>query len=144
MCIRDSVIPGYVYCSLDIRSMDDAFLAEKVEELNKKAHHIAEARNLVCSWQILQSNKAVDCDATLKEALRAAIKKTDISRLLEISSGAGHDGVMIAKVAPISMLFVRCKEGISHNPLEYSDAKDIKAALAVCDHFLEELKNHGQ
>ncbi len=139
-----NVIPGFVYCSLDIRSMDDAFLAEKVEELSKKANQIAKARNLVCSWQVLQSNSAVECDAQLKDTLRAAIKKTDISRLLEIPSGAGHDGVMIAQVAPISMLFVRCRDGISHNPLEYSDAEDIKAALAVGDHFLKELKSRSK
>jgi len=136
-----NVIPGFVHCTLDIRSLDDAFLAQKVEEIAAKAQQIAKARNVKCDWQVMQSNGSVNCDTQLKEALRKGIKKAGVARLLEIPSGAGHDGVMIANVAPISMLFVRCRDGISHNPLEHSDAKDIKASLAVCDHFLEELKN---
>ena len=46
---------------------------------------------------------------------------------------------MISKVAPVSMLFIRCKEGISHNPLEFTATEDIEQALNVCENFVDEL-----
>ena len=56
-------------------------------------------------------------------------------------SGAGHDGVPIAAVSPITMLFVRCFEGISHNPLENAEMKDIAAAIEVSDNFIRSVLN---
>ena len=75
----------------------------------------------------------------LKKLLANAIKKANINNLLETTSGAGHDAVMISKVAPVSMLFIRCKEGISHNPLEFTATEDIEQALNVCENFVDEL-----
>ena len=56
---------------------------------------------------------------------------------INLVSGAGHDGVAISEVAPICMLFVRCFKGISHNPLENVEAKDIAATLKVADLFMQ-------
>lgn len=139
-----NVVCGFVYNTLDIRSMDDAFLAKRVEEAEYIAMEIAKKRDIKCEWQIMQSNASVDCDSRLKEVLRRGITNSGVQRLLEIPSGAGHDGVMISRVAPISMLFVRCKGGISHNPLEYSSPIDIMASLEVCNQFLAELKTASE
>lgn len=139
-----NVVSGFVYNTLDIRSMDDAFLSQRVEEAEKIAKSIGEKRDVQCDWQIMQSNASVDCDSRLKDVLRRGITNSGVDRLLEIPSGAGHDGVMISRVAPISMLFVRCKGGISHNPLEYSSPEDIKSSLEVCDQFLSELKTASE
>ena len=87
----------------------------------------------------MQTNPSVSCDAQLKAALSKSIKKANINSLLEIPSGAGHDAVMISKVAPVSMLFIRCKDGISHNPLEYAAPEDINEALNVCYNFIDEI-----
>lgn len=137
-----NVIPGAVYHTLDIRSMQDDFLMEMVANLEQQAQTIAEKRGLVCEWKVMQSNPSVDCDPRLSAALEKGIKKSGVRELLSIPSGAGHDGVMISKVAPISMLFVRCTDGISHNPAEYSAPEDIEAALLVSDGFLEALADN--
>ena len=134
-----NVIPGSVNCTLDIRSMNDDFLAEKVAEIADKAQAIANERNIKCNWKVMQSNASVACDEQLKSVIQKGVEQAGLGRLLEIPSGAGHDGVMISKVAPISMIFVRCTDGISHNPAEYSSPEDIKASLEVCDAFLTEL-----
>ena len=139
-----NVVSGFVYNTLDIRSMDDAFLSQRVEEAESIAKSIGEKRAVQCDWQVMQSNASVNCDSRLRAVLGRGINNSGVERLLEIPSGAGHDGVMISRVAPISMLFVRCKGGISHNPLEYSSPQDIMASLEVCDQFLTELKTASE
>ena len=56
--------------------------------------------------------------------------------VLALPSGAGHDAVALAPVMPTAMLFVRCKDGLSHHPLESVAPEDVAAALKVMDNFL--------
>ena len=56
---------------------------------------------------------------------------------LRLGSGAGHDGQAMAKLCPIGMLFVRCRGGISHNPLEYASPRDLGLAVAALIGFIE-------
>ncbi len=58
---------------------------------------------------------------------------------LSLVSGAGHDGVVLATLTPIAMLFVRCRHGLSHHPDEYASPKDLDVALRVTVDFLERL-----
>lgn len=136
-----NVIPGFVAHTLDIRSQNDAFLAERVAQLKGMAEDIAAIRNVKLEWQLMQSNASVACDAQLTDVVRKGIDNSGHGPCLEIPSGAGHDGVMISKVAPISMLFVRCTDGISHNPAEHVEKADIQASIEVCDQVLQELIN---
>jgi allantoate deiminase len=53
-----------------------------------------------------------------------------------LPSGAGHDAAQVAALAPVAMLFVRCKEGISHNPAESVENEDVGAAIGVMRGFL--------
>ena len=52
-------------------------------------------------------------------------------------SGAGHDAMVMAALAPTAMLFIRCRDGISHNPAEHVEPADADAALAVMLGFIE-------
>lgn len=54
----------------------------------------------------------------------------------KITSGAGHDALAIADVAPIGMLFVRCKDGLSHTPLEFTSPEDVAASASALLQFL--------
>ena len=54
-----------------------------------------------------------------------------------LPSGAGHDGMALVEIAPIGMLFVRCKGGISHNPLESISEADAAAGAKVLFDFIE-------
>jgi acetylornithine deacetylase/succinyl-diaminopimelate desuccinylase-like protein len=58
---------------------------------------------------------------------------------IELVSGAGHDAVPVAEVSPVAMLFVKCFKGISHNPKENVEVKDIAAAIKVSDNFIRNL-----
>ena len=63
-------------------------------------------------------------------------------KVIPLTSGAGHDAVPISEVAPVSMLFVKCFEGISHDPRENVDASDVAVALEVSDKFIRKLADH--
>ena len=75
------------------------------------------------------------CDAALNKHLQQAITDAGFEPI-ELVSGAGHDAVPMAAICPVTMLFVRCFKGISHNPLEDVELKDIEAAAEVGDKFL--------
>ena len=62
-----------------------------------------------------------------------------IYEVIKLVSGAGHDAVAVAPVAPVAMLFVRCFKGISHNPLENVELKDLAAAVQVSTAFIHSL-----
>jgi allantoate deiminase len=55
----------------------------------------------------------------------------------QLPSGAGHDAAQVAGLAPVAMLFVRCKEGISHNPAESVAQEDVGVAVEAMGRFLE-------
>jgi allantoate deiminase len=52
-------------------------------------------------------------------------------------SGAGHDAVALSALTPVAMLFVRCKDGVSHHPAESVMTDDVAAAIDVLDRFLD-------
>jgi allantoate deiminase len=79
----------------------------------------------------------------LSELLGKSIKASGLE-CLSLVSGAGHDAVPVSEIAPVCMLFVRCFKGISHNPMEDVEIKDIAAGLKVSERFLNELIQYNQ
>jgi allantoate deiminase len=135
-----NVIPGQVVHSLDLRSADGRKALNASTALRAKATAIAEERNVMLDWQLVQATEPVQCDAGLNSLLLKAINACGYAGT-QLVSGAGHDAVPASAVAPATMAFIRCYKGISHNPLENVEAADVAAALAVAERFLVELKN---
>jgi len=133
-----NVIAEKAILSLDLRSADDEALHKSCERLNKIALEICEQRGLELSWEIIQENKSVECDPQYINFLKESVESAGLP-VMELASGAGHDAVAIAEVAPVCMLFVRCQDGISHHPDEYVRLEDISSAIEACDHFFENL-----
>lgn len=133
-----NVIPGEVVCSLDLRSADESILSSSYETIKKIAEDICKKRNIVLEWNLIQQTKPVTCDVELNKLLAQSIKETGYE-LVELVSGAGHDAVPVSTVSPVAMLFVRCFKGISHNPLENVELKDLVAAIKVSDNFIQQL-----
>lgn len=133
-----NVIAGKVICSLDVRSADESILLSSIQQIKKRCEEIGAKRNVNIDWNIILQTKPVICNEQLNALLTQSITEKKYE-LVSLVSGAGHDAVPISEVAPVSMLFVRCFEGISHNPLENAEIKDIAAAIEVSDHFLNKL-----
>jgi allantoate deiminase len=135
-----NVIAGDVICSLDLRSADENVLNESYIALQNIVENVGKSRNIDVKWTLIQGSKPVLCDANLQNLLSKSIEKSGYE-VIKLVSGAGHDAVPISEVSPVSMLFVRCYKGISHNPLENMEIDDIAAAIKVSDGFLELLVN---
>ncbi|GAB2966262.1 allantoate amidohydrolase [Hymenobacter coalescens] len=130
-----NVIPGQVSCSLDVRSPHEVQLDTAYHKLREQAEALSARRGLTLAWQLVQQAAPVTCDAEMNSLLSAAIAGAG-HEVIELVSGAGHDAVPIARVAPAAMLFVRCYRGISHHPLEHVEPADLAAALRVAEQFL--------
>jgi hydantoinase/carbamoylase family amidase len=133
-----NVIPGEVNCTLDVRCADEAILSSFYSDLEQLAAEICSRRDIDLEWKPVQETNSVICDPTLNELLAKAIRQSGYE-VIELVSGAGHDAVAVAPVSPVAMLFVRCFKGISHNPLEDVELKDIAAAIEVSDNFINYL-----
>jgi allantoate deiminase len=130
-----NVIPGEVMCTLDTRSADETVLSASYNALQELAENIAGKRGITIEWKTVQQTTPVHCDGGMRSLLSKAIEEAGFE-VISLVSGAGHDAVPVSAVSPVCMLFVRCFEGISHNPLENVEANDIAAAVKVSDNFV--------
>lgn len=131
-----NVIPAEATVSLDVRHPKDPARMRALRAMLAQAKRIARRRGLRMEWRVTQDNGAVPCDGALTRGLARAIEASTGKPAKRVVSGAGHDGVVIADYCPVAMLFVRCREGLSHHPEEYASAADITAALSVLTNFL--------
>jgi allantoate deiminase len=130
-----NVVPALVTHTLDVRHQSDSVLDVASAWLEHRAGAIARARRLDFTWEILQATTARECDPPLSRRLLGVVERvTGSTRLLP--SGAGHDAGILAPMFPVAMLFVRCREGLSHHPDEFVSLEDIRAALQVTVEFL--------
>ncbi|HEY1277382.1 MAG TPA: allantoate amidohydrolase [Thermoleophilaceae bacterium] len=128
-----NVIAGRAVASLDVRHADDGAREAAVAALRERAAAAGAARGVEVTWEERQATSAVPCSPELTERLAAAAG-ADAPRL---ASGAGHDAAMIAAVAPVAMLFVRCRAGVSHHPDESVRTEDVAAAIDAATRFVE-------
>ena len=132
-----NVIPGQVVHTLDVRHSSDAVRRAALMQIGRLATQIARRRRLACAWQRTQDNGAVACSPALTAALARSVQVAQ-GKSLSLVSGAGHDGVVMSALTPVAMLFVRCRDGLSHHPDEYAAPKDLAVALKVVIDFLTE------
>jgi len=131
-----NVIPGSAVCTLDLRHESDAVRHDLVTRLSRCAELIATRRGLTVSFQPLLDQPSVPMDPALVDLLEHAIEMSGLP-LHRMSSGAGHDAMIVARRIPAAMLFLRTPGGISHHPDETVLAGDVADALQVGLKFLE-------
>lgn len=125
-----NVIPSGARFSLDIRSPTDAVRRSAVEQLFGAWREIAARRGVGFGSRKSFEEAAAPCAPALMAALDAAVARAGLP-VRHLPSGAGHDGLAMAALCPIGMLFLRCAGGISHNPAEAIRAEDAGLVVAV-------------
>jgi allantoate deiminase len=135
-----NVIPGEVVFSVDVRHPRDQARNAALRTLQREVQRIARRRKLEVTWEQTQDNAAVACAPGLLRPLAASVEHVQ-GRSVQVVSGAGHDAVVMSAVMPVAMLFVRCRDGLSHHPEEYAAPGDIAIALRVMVDFLERMGN---
>jgi len=131
-----NVIPGRVEFTLDVRSLDPGRRNSAAQAILAEFEAIAARRGAALAAEQVNDFAASPCDPALIELLAAALGDQPDFRL---PSGAGHDAMTMASLCPTAMLFIRCKEGISHNPAEHVDPADVDIALRVMLGFIDRL-----
>lgn len=133
-----NVIPGAVEFTLDMRGPDDAERMAMVEAIEAACRTIAKRRTVALDIAPFYDAPACPCSETLQTALSEAVSRHQITPL-HLPSGAGHDAMAMAALCPVGMLFVRCKDGISHNPAEFSTEEDIDQSIRILLDAVEHL-----
>jgi allantoate deiminase len=133
-----NVIAGAARVSLDVRHADDASRKSAAESLVVQAQAIAGKRGLALEWSQQMDQPAVPMDERLTAYLADAIAAAGLPAK-QMTSGAGHDAVVMAARVPAAMLFLRSPGGISHHSDETVREEDVEAALNVGLNFLQRL-----
>jgi allantoate deiminase len=133
-----NVIPGEVHFTIDIRSGNEDRRDRAAQAILQALESIASTRSLAMRADLIHNLPASPCAPSLIDMLDEAIGDTG-QRPFRLVSGAGHDAMVMASLCPTVMLFVRCKDGISHNPAEYVDPTDAQVALDVMLGFIDRL-----
>ncbi len=134
-----NVIPGHVQFSIDIRSPDDARRAAARIDLEQLIGAIAAARGVSVSVAIPHDASAFACDRSIIADLKKAVEAVGVPPRL-LPSGAGHDTMVMGKLCRAGMLFVRCKGGVSHNPLESITVEDCALGLKALTRFVRDFQ----
>jgi beta-ureidopropionase / N-carbamoyl-L-amino-acid hydrolase len=126
-----NVIPRSARIVIDARSEDRRLMEEFREMLDAKSRSAAEAANVERSkLACLSDNHPAACDAHLQAVLDKSAKTLDLSARF-MASGAGHDMAFISQIAPAAMVFIPCKDGLSHAPDEWASAGALAAGTEV-------------
>ncbi len=130
-----NVVPGSAEHSLDLRHPSNRERRAALARLRAAAGRLARRRGLRLEWRVTQDHGAVECDPALTARLARAVRAEQGS-CPRLVSGAGHDAVILSRLAPVAMLFVRCRGGLSHHPDEFASASDLGAATRAMAGFL--------
>lgn len=134
-----NVIAGDVRASLDVRHASDEVRLRAAGETVAVARQVAERRGLTVECESRLNQPAVTCDHKLVMSMERAVDRAGYP-VHRMTSGAGHDAMVLAGKAPVAMLFLRSPGGISHHPDESVYESDVDAALQTGLLLLEELE----
>jgi allantoate deiminase len=131
-----NMIVGRCGVSLDVRHKEDRIRVRAYEDLLRLAGEIAARRALVLVYEHHLDQRATPMDRALTALLASAVESIG-APIAHLTSGAGHDAMILAPRMPVAMLFVRSPGGVSHHPDEAVAESDVVAALAAGVRFLD-------
>lgn len=130
-----NTVPGQLTLTVDIRHPDKAAYDLMISEYHEVVQQACDAQGTPVSMECFWEAPGVEFDANCVNAVRNAVATTGYNSM-EIVSGAGHDACNVAAVAPTSMIFIPCKDGLSHNEAESAAPQDVEAGCNVLLHAM--------
>jgi len=123
-------IPSRVRLSVDIRDTDLKRRDALIHMMEVACRRISEKRQVSIQTQLLNADSPADCAPEIVEALTQSCVKYGLS-FLPVVSRAYHDSLFMARIAPVAMLFIPCRNGYSHRPDEFASPEDIARGTLV-------------
>ena len=136
-----NVIPGETIVALDVRHAQDAVREAAVQHFLDYAKSVAATRRVTIAHTTSLDQPAVPMDPALTALLADAAARSNGRAARVMTSGAGHDAMIVARRVPVAMLFLRSPGGLSHHPDEAVLPADVEAALATGVEFLRSLRD---
>jgi hydantoinase/carbamoylase family amidase len=134
-----NVVPSSARFSLDIRGVDDDAFRRVAAEIAAFAEQAAARRGMTAEFEQRQTLAATPMDERIVGALEAAARDSGEPFML-MPSGAAHDTMCVAERVPSAMVFVPCRDGVSHSPLEDADPADAALAAEIILNALRSLQ----
>jgi N-carbamoyl-L-amino-acid hydrolase len=125
-----NVVPGEVFLTIDLRHPEAAMLEELEQAVMQAAREVCDPLGLAGTVTKIWDEPPTRFDPGCIAAVRRAAETSGHS-FRDMVSGAGHDSVYVARVAPTAMIFVPCRDGISHNEAEFSSKEQCAAGAQV-------------
>ena len=133
-----NVVPGETTATVELRALDDRTLDEAELELREDARDQDARRGLELAFDEISRTAPVELDGDLRALLARAARAAGTDTL-ELGSGGGHDAGHVAAIAPSAMLFIPCRDGVSHAPEEAAEPEHIALGADVLLRVLIEL-----
>jgi beta-ureidopropionase / N-carbamoyl-L-amino-acid hydrolase len=125
-----NAVPGSVRMILETRSTDETALLQFEQELWTQTEGELNKRGLRLTRSLLSQTLPTACSPLIQNTIEEACLAAGFSST-RLPSGAGHDGVFVARIAPMGMIFVPCREGRSHAPEEWAEPGDCANGASV-------------
>ena len=130
-----NVIPGQVQFSIDIRHPDSATLDLMTSKLKDYIAQVAAEKSIAIDLKEVSYFPPCNFDTRCIETIRKAANDLGYSNM-DVVSGAGHDAIYMKRLAPTGMIFIPCKDGVSHNEIEDAKAEHLEAGANVLLHSM--------
>ena len=125
-----NVVPGYCELLVDIRGIHSEARESVFNVLQQQIEQVASKRGLSIELQLISKDQPILLPEQMVEQISRAAQELGYSYEI-MPSGAGHDAMHMATVCPTGMIFVPSKDGISHNPLEFTAWEEVEAGIKV-------------
>ena len=133
-----NVIPGGVKLGVDIRSISKVARNSVVTLVKEFIDITAGKRGLSYTIEPIAQDHPVAMHPAMIREIEEAVKSVGVE-YMTMPSGAGHDAMHWAEAVPTGMIFIPCRDGISHNPAEFAEMDDIVTGAEVLDKVLRKL-----
>jgi hydantoinase/carbamoylase family amidase len=123
-------VPSLVKLGIDVRDTDGDRLDRVLLAIQNAVEEIAQRRAVAVQTEMLNRDRPASASAGLIEAIAAACRQQAVPSR-EIVSRAYHDSLFMARIAPMAMIFIPCRDGVSHRPDEYAKLDDIVTGIKI-------------
>jgi len=131
-------VPCRALLEIDVRDTKVATRDAALAEIEAAAAEICQRRQVALQSERLNVDPPATCDARLVDAIAGVCRQLDVSHKTMISR-AYHDTLFMAQVCPSAMIFIPCRDGVSHRPDEYSSPEQIAKGVRVLAHVLAQV-----
>jgi N-carbamoyl-L-amino-acid hydrolase len=130
-----NVIPGHVQFSIDIRHPDSVILEKMTSLLKEYIAQVSSEKSIAIDLKEVSYFPPCNFDANCVDTIRQAAIDLGYSQM-DVVSGAGHDAIYMNRLAPTGMIFIPCKDGVSHNEIEDAKSEHLEAGANVLLHSM--------